>query len=97
VHLHLLKRLVAFGCVLEMKSNNDFMGHLSPALGTSYIRFSFGFSDATMPSCQFFCFVSCDKATCLDIDSAPLRNYFLASLSLFTMLTKLFKINLIIS
>lgn len=66
MHLDLLKRLVAFGFVLEMKSNKDFTGHLSPALGTAYIRFSFGFSDASMPPCQFVCFVSCDKATYLD-------------------------------
>ena len=58
VHLHLLKRLVTFRCVLEMKSNKDFTGHLSPALGTAYIRFSFVFSDASMPPCQYDCFKS---------------------------------------
>ena len=56
---HLLEILVAFGSGLEMKSNTDFTGHLSPAVGSVYVRSSFGFSDESLPPCQFFCFVSC--------------------------------------
>ena len=58
-----LERLVAFGLVLEQNNNKDLTGHLSPALGTADMRFSFGFSAASIPPCQFFCLVSCVSAT----------------------------------
>jgi len=59
---HVLNKLVAFRSVFN-RNSNDCTGHLSLALGTAYILFSLGFSDASMPPCQFFCFVSCESFT----------------------------------
>jgi hypothetical protein len=59
---HVLNKLVAFRSVFD-RNSNDCTGHLSLALGTVYILFSLWLYDASMPPCQFFCFVSCESFT----------------------------------